>query len=80
MPKKLKYLYVTRMNVPIGESFYSLHKKLGAKREREEAITNGNRLPGEFDIFCPREWEEVTGFKLKPGETKKIKINVEEIK
>lgn len=32
------------------------------------------------DSFCARPFESVTGYKLKPGESRRVRIRVEEVK
>ena len=35
---------------------------------------------GVVDAFCPRKFERITGFKLNPGECKRVTITVKEVK
>lgn len=35
---------------------------------------------GVLDAFCPRKFERITGFKLEPGECKRVTITVKEVK
>ena len=34
----------------------------------------------DIDLFCPRKWERVTGFRLKPNEQVFIQIHVRKIR
>lgn len=32
-----------------------------------------------IDHFCPEDFERITRYKLKPGECKRVRINIEEV-
>ncbi len=34
-------------------------------------------FPNPIEIFCPSEWEKVTGFKLEPGHMTRITLTVD---
>ena len=33
---------------------------------------------GEIDCFCASDFERITGYKLEPGECKRVRIHIEE--
>ena len=54
--------------------------ELGTAREYWSA-KDGFNLLGFVKFFCPKEFEEITGIKLKPGEIRRVKsitIDLEE--
>ncbi len=56
---------------------YCIYREQPEKREDQmhTPFWAGN----EIDRFCTRHFEQVTGYKLKPGECKRVRINVEEV-
>ncbi len=32
-----------------------------------------------FDWFCKKEFEKITGYKLNPGEKRRVRIKIEEV-
>ena len=72
--KKPKSLWVSR---DIGSEWVDLWVKKPEKDEYGDFI-----LSDKFYLinYCYKYWLKYTNFKLKPGECKKVRINVEEIK
>lgn len=76
--RKGRMVYVSRdaFNDTEGVELY-LRKPVWSESSKWwfSSVPNGSKLIG----FCYPEWLRITGFKIKPGECKRVRIRVEEV-
>ena len=57
---------------------YELHESKPEGRTTEQGWFW--RTSTRIESFCPKEFERITRFKMKPGECKRVRIHIEEVK
>ena len=72
---KPKAVWVARETTDFGgASFYFLC------RTKPRSLFYGMANRDWLETFCPDKFERITGFKLEPGECKRVTITVKEVK